>query len=80
MPKLSDRKAEGRLLPPAVQCGADGGTSPAVLTAAATRAFGDAPTAAKARDSEAKRPGGPFDDTKHALYDLELRFPVGAKV
>ena len=51
-----------------------------LLRAQAVKAFNDAISAVKTQDLEAERLEGPFDDTKHTLADLKLRFPIGAKV
>ena len=51
-----------------------------LLRAQAVKAFNDAISAVKTQDLEAERLKGPFDDSKHTLADLKLRFPIGAKV
>ena len=51
-----------------------------LLKAQAVKSFNDVFSAVKAQDLEAERLEGPFDDTKHTLADLKLRFPIGAKV
>jgi len=51
-----------------------------LLRAQAVKAFNDAFSAVKTQDLEAERLKGPFDDSKHTLADLKLRFLIGAKV